>query len=85
MGYCYSCRRDNDGLRDKVTHCEAALSGAFYCDAYCPGCLLSSCQEGKNSCADCRSMAFDTLLEESNVIQAQIDSQREEIERLRQG
>ncbi len=83
MAYCYSCRGDNDGLRDKVTHCE--LSDVFYCDAYCPGCRLSSCREDENSCTDCKSMAFDTLLEESNIIQAQIDSQREEIERLRQG
>ena len=79
---CRDCGRDRGC--GNCAHCDE-FNGVSYCDAYCPDCRLSRCREGKTSCTECKSMAFDTLLEESNVIQAQIDSQREEIGRLRQG
>ncbi len=78
--YCARCCRDN-GFADEVTWCEAEWCGA----SYCRGCRLSSCKSGTTTCEYCRSMAFTALLEECNLKQVQIDAQRDEIARLRQG
>jgi hypothetical protein len=45
---------------------------------------LNSCRKGSNNCKGCKGLGFDALLEECNIKQAQINSQRDEIARLRQ-
>jgi hypothetical protein len=52
----------------------------FGCEAYCRGCRLKSCKAGTNTCTDCKGMAFDALLQECNVKQAQIDAQKVRVE-----
>lgn len=74
------CRRDND--LDEVTWCEAAGYGDD-CPPRCSSCRLKSCRNGTNSCSECKSEVFDELLDECNTKQVQIDSQNDEMKRLR--
>eukprot|EP00984_Skeletonema_dohrnii_P006859 scaffold2436_cov80-Skeletonema_dohrnii-CCMP3373.AAC.12 len=48
-------------------------------------CRLKRCRSDENDCSDCKVRAFNALLEEYNMKQAHFDSQKVEIERLRQG
>ena len=74
--YCAECD-ENDGM----TLCrECDGQGTWYCD----DCRLNKRKSDKNDCTFCKIVTFDVLLTEYNMKQAQIDSQREEIERLRQ-
>eukprot|EP00984_Skeletonema_dohrnii_P016510 scaffold7349_cov129-Skeletonema_dohrnii-CCMP3373.AAC.15 len=73
--YCQRCQ-DANGFEGVVTFCEND-----WCDPHCSTCRSNGCRNGSNNCSDCKAMVFDTLLEECNVKQAQIDSQQEEMER----
>ena len=79
--HCPRCRRDNNNL-DEVTWCEAAGYGSD-CPPQCSCCRLTGCKNGSNSCSECKSEVFDALLNECNTKQVQIESQNDELERLR--
>ena len=78
--HCPRCRRDNN--LDEVEWCEAAGYGSD-CPPQCSSCRLTGCKNGSNSCSECKSEVFDALLNECNTKQVQIDSQNDELERLR--
>ena len=74
--YCLPC---NDGFRIGVTFCNT-------CDGregYCIECRLKRRSCGKNDCKDCKRVTFDALLAKYSMKQAQVESHREEIERMR--
>eukprot|EP00984_Skeletonema_dohrnii_P016512 scaffold7349_cov129-Skeletonema_dohrnii-CCMP3373.AAC.17 len=77
IGYCQDCADNVVG--SKVSICEEE-SG---CEPYCDECRLSACRNGSSNCKGCKGMVFDTLLEEFDTKQAQINSQRDEMTRLR--
>eukprot|EP00984_Skeletonema_dohrnii_P006857 scaffold2436_cov80-Skeletonema_dohrnii-CCMP3373.AAC.10 len=79
--YCPLCRRDND-FDNAPTFCEAAGYGSD-CPPRCSSCRLKSCREGTNACTECKVEVFDELRDECNIKQVQIDSQNDEMERLR--
>eukprot|EP00984_Skeletonema_dohrnii_P006858 scaffold2436_cov80-Skeletonema_dohrnii-CCMP3373.AAC.11 len=74
--YCSLCCRDN-GFKNEVSYCEDEE-----CESYCRGCRLNGCRDGSNDCAWCKGMAYDALLKECNANQVQIESHRDEIEKL---
>eukprot|EP00985_Skeletonema_marinoi_P009149 scaffold4229_cov136-Skeletonema_marinoi.AAC.2 len=78
--HCPCCRRDIG--TDKVTWCEAAGDGAD-CPPRCSSCRLKSCRNGTNACTECKGEVFDELRDECNTQRVQIDSQNDEMERLR--
>ncbi|KAL7446469.1 hypothetical protein ACHAXM_010485 [Skeletonema potamos] len=77
INYCPRCCRDNVISENAVTWCGSN------CPSYCSSCRVRSCRNGTNSCTDCRSEVFDVLLDECRTKQVQIDSQNDEIDRLR--
>mmetsp|Transcript_416 Transcript_416/g.955 ORF Transcript_416/g.955 Transcript_416/m.955 type:complete len:470 (-) Transcript_416:156-1565(-) len=79
--HCPRCRRDHS-LENVVTWCEAADYGSD-CSPRCSSCRLKSCRNGTNACTECRSEVFDELRDECDTKQVQIDSQNDEMERLR--
>eukprot|EP00985_Skeletonema_marinoi_P009150 scaffold4229_cov136-Skeletonema_marinoi.AAC.3 len=79
--HCPRCRRDHS-LENVVTWCEAADYGSD-CSPRCSSCRLKSCRNGTNTCSECRSEVFDELRDECDTKQVQIDSQNDEMERLR--
>eukprot|EP00984_Skeletonema_dohrnii_P033756 scaffold31358_cov78-Skeletonema_dohrnii-CCMP3373.AAC.2 len=98
-GYCsrcnlYLCLKERDvfacsdcNIRFCVD-CDELGLGCKACDgdeSYCKKCRLKRCRSDGNDCSDCKVRAFNALLEEYNMKPAQIDSQKVEIERLRQG
>ncbi|KAK1745670.1 hypothetical protein QTG54_003594 [Skeletonema marinoi] len=76
------CPRCRDHSLEKVTWCEAAGYGSD-CSPRCSSCRLKSCRNGTNACTECRSEVFDELRDECDTKQVQIDSQNDEMERLR--
>eukprot|EP00984_Skeletonema_dohrnii_P038470 scaffold41726_cov161-Skeletonema_dohrnii-CCMP3373.AAC.1 len=78
--HCPCCRRDTG--TDKVTWCEAAGFGSD-CPPRCSSCRLKSCRDGTNACTECKGEVFDELRDECNTKQVQIDSQNDEMKRLR--
>jgi len=84
---CYDCDiihcpRCRDHSLEKVTWCEAVGYGSD-CSPRCSSCRLQSCRNGTNACIECRSEVFDELRDECDTKQVQIDSQNDEMERLR--
>ncbi|KAL7427816.1 hypothetical protein ACHAXM_001009 [Skeletonema potamos] len=78
IGCCERCA--NHGFGSTVSFC----AGEGCVKPYCEDCRLNSCRKGSNNCKGCKGLGFDALLEECNIKQAQINSQRDEIARLRQ-
>ena len=98
-GYCsrcnlYLCLKERDvfacsdcNIRFCVD-CDKFGLGCKACDgdeSYCKKCRLKRCRSDGNDCSHCKVRAFNALLEEYTMKQAHFDSQKVEIERLRQG
>ena len=79
--YCRTC----DEYNISTTFCSACDGVTVYCNEC--WLQLQKRRSDKNDFArcNCKVAKFDVLLADCNMKQAKIDSQREEIERLRQG
>ena len=73
--YCPLCRRDNS--LEQVRWCGSE------CPSRCSNCRLKSCRDGTNACTECKGEVFDELRDECNTQRVQIDSQNDEMKRLR--
>ena len=75
--HCPRCIRY--GGAEEIKRCRGTWDG---CPRQCSSCRWRSCRNG-NICEECRSEMFGELLDECNSKQVQIDSQNDELERLR--
>ena len=80
--YCPRCKRDNNLDEGTPSWCQAAEYGSD-CLPKCASCRLTGCKNGSISCTECKSEVFDELANECNTKQVQIESQNDELERLR--
>ena len=85
MVSCDSCR--NDDAQNTVHYCNAE---GHYCEPKCGQCRYHGCCNGTIDCDHCKSIVFDSILEEWNQKQAEIEQtsqvcrqQQTEIEQLR--
>ena len=78
--FCNSVEGNHDNI---VTFCrECDGDEEAYC---CNKCRLKRRRSDRKDCWECKLATFYTLLAEYNMKQAQVESLREEIERLREG
>ena len=76
--YCQTCTHQ---YNISMTFCRTCDCGTVYCNE----CWLSRSDKNDFEHCNCKVAKFGVLLAEYDMKQAKIDSQREEIERLRQG
>ena len=73
--YCLSCSEEQ-GFEKMVEFCSE------YLQSLCSLCRLDICKNTPYACVECKTLTFDTLLEECNSKQAQINALRLEIEAI---